>query len=76
MSEKELKIGDAIARLTRALGIRHCPRCEQRRLILNEMRRLGIRETARRLMSIEKNSGDETENVKKIMKELEECCDK
>lgn len=72
---KRIKLGDAIAGLTKALHIPHCPKCEKRRQILNEIQSLGIKETVRRLKGVgESNTNVTSENVKEIMKKLEDCC--
>lgn len=73
---KQIKFGDAIARFTKALHIPHCPKCEKRRQILNEIQNLGIKETVRRLKKVsEINTNNITsKNVKDIMKKLEDCC--
>lgn len=71
-----LKLGDAIAKLTKALHIPHCEKCERRRQILNEIRRLGVKETARKLMALEsKEKSDKPVELKDIIKKLEDCCD-
>jgi hypothetical protein len=76
MNKKQpLKLGDAITKLTKALHIPHCEKCEQRRQILNEIRRLGVKETARKLMALEpKKKSDKSVELKDIMKKLEDCC--
>ena len=51
--KKSFKIGDMIARLTKFLKISHCERCERRRLILNDMGSLGVKETIRRLRDLD-----------------------
>lgn len=51
--KKSFKIGDMIARLTKLLKISHCERCERRRLILNDMGALGVKETIRRLREVD-----------------------
>lgn len=56
-----MRLGDIIANVSHMLGIKHCEKCERRRVILNDLGSVGIRETARRLKSIEK--------------ELNDCCD-
>ncbi|KKW35541.1 MAG: hypothetical protein UY83_C0006G0018 [Candidatus Adlerbacteria bacterium GW2011_GWA1_54_10] len=43
------KLGDAIARVAKILRIPHCQNCEKRRLILNEIQTLGVKETIKRL---------------------------
>ncbi|HEY9583070.1 MAG TPA: hypothetical protein VJK09_02025 [Candidatus Paceibacterota bacterium] len=77
MSEKQsLKLGDAIAKLTKALHIPHCEKCERRRQILNEIRRLGVKETSRKLLTLEsKGKLDKSVVLKNIIKKLEDCCD-
>jgi len=77
MNKKQpLKLGNAIAKLTKVLHIPHCEKCEQRRQILNEVRRLGVKETARKLMVLEsKKKSDKSVELKDIMKKLEDCCD-
>ncbi len=77
MSEKSkgIKLGDAIAGLTKALHIPHCSKCEKRRQILNEIQSLGIKETVRRLKEVNESSINVTsKNVKEIIKKLEDCC--
>lgn len=72
---KRIKLGDAIAGLTKALHIPHCPKCEKRRQILNEIQSLGIKETVRRLREVRESNTDVTsKNVKEIIKKLEDCC--
>jgi len=79
MSKQQLKLGDAIAKLAKALHIPHCPECEQRRLILNEIRTVGVRETVRRLKAVgfsySPNRADKR-SVEDIIQKMEECCDK
>src|SRR3989344_6923510 len=77
MSEeiKRIKFGDAIAGLTKVLHIPHCPKCEKRRQILNDIQSLGIKEVVRRLREVgESNTNVTNKDVKKIMKKLEDCC--
>lgn len=72
---KQIKLGDAIAGLTKVLHIPHCSKCEKRRQILNEIQNLGIKETVRRLREVSDNNTKVTDkNVKEIMKKLEDCC--
>lgn len=50
MLEKHgLKLGDAVAKVTKWLGIRECTPCAARRKILNNARELGWAETIRQL---------------------------
>ena len=37
MTKQKIKLGDAIAKLTKILGIKHCSKCEKRREILNNI---------------------------------------
>ena len=46
---KKLKLGDLIARITKFLHIPHCDNCEKRRVVLNEVGEVGIKETLKRL---------------------------
>ena len=78
MSKQQLKLGDAIAKLAQVLRIPHCPECEQRRLILNEIQKVGVRETVRRLRAVGFSySAKRTDerSVEDIVKKMEECCD-
>ena len=77
--KRQLKLGDAVAKVAKALHIPHCEKCEQRRLILNEIKTLGMRETIKRLRIVglsntKKNSG-ESWSVEEIVKKMEDCCD-
>mgnify|MGYP001574599158 FL=1 len=36
-AQQKLKLGDAIAKITKILHIPHCAKCEKRRQILNEI---------------------------------------
>ena len=80
MSKQQLKLGDAIARLAKVFRIPHCPGCEQRRLILNEIQKVGIQETVRRLkvtgFRASLKRADGASSVEDIVKKMEECCDK
>jgi thermostable 8-oxoguanine DNA glycosylase len=73
--KKQIKLGDAIAGLTKALHIPHCPKCEKRRQILNEIQSLGLKETVHRLRKVgESNTNVTNKDVKEIIKKLEDCC--
>lgn len=77
--KRQFKLGDAIAKIAKTLHIPHCEKCEQRRLILNEIRTLGMKETIRRLKTvglsdIKKKSG-ESWSIEEIVKKMEDCCD-
>ena len=68
-------MGNAIAKLTKVLGIPHCDKCEKRRLILNEIHRLGIKETTRRMMAVEKTANKDQERaLGEVVKKLTDCC--
>jgi len=72
---KRIKFGDAIAGLTKVLHIPHCPKCEKRRQILNDIQSLGIKEVVRRLREVgESNTNVKNKDVKEIMEKLEDCC--
>lgn len=79
MTTQQLKLGDAIAKIAKVLHIPHCEKCEQRRLILNEIRTLGIKETMRRLKAVglsdTKKKLNESWSVEEIVKKMEDCCD-
>lgn len=78
MRKKQLKWGDIIAKLAKLLGIRHCSKCEQRRLILNDIQKVGVKETVRKLravgLSFSKNVADGAWSVEDITKKMEDCC--
>ena len=79
MSKQLLTLGDAIAKLAKVLHIPHCPECEQRRLILNEIQKVGVRETVKRLRAVGSSYSPGTADeraVEDIVKKMEECCDK
>ncbi len=46
---KKLRLGDLIASITKFLHIPHCENCEKRRVVLNEVGKVGIKETLKRL---------------------------
>lgn len=77
---KQLKLGNVIAKIAKVLHIPHCEKCEQRRLILNEIRTLGTRETIKKLKAVgfsnPKEKSDESWSVEEIIKKMEDCCDK
>ncbi|GEM_PF-1671737 len=78
-AKQQLKLGDMVAKLAKALHISHCEKCEQRRLILNEIKILGVREVIKRLRIIKlsntQNSSGESWPVEEIVKKMENCCD-
>ena len=45
-----IQFGDVISKLTKILNIPHCSRCEQRRRILNEAKKFGIKQTIQKLV--------------------------
>lgn len=47
-----LQFGDQFAKLTKAFGITPCSKCEQRRKVLNEIRKRGIKGTLKALKKI------------------------
>lgn len=49
LAKQGIRWGDAVARLTKAFGIKPCSSCEKRRQILNAAREHGIAETLKRL---------------------------
>lgn len=67
-----------IAGLTKAFHIPHCEKCEKRRVILNEIRKRGIRETVRRLKAagVSNVGGGNSRSVEELVKKLSDCCDK
>lgn len=76
-NKHKLRLGDAVARIARALHIPHCEKCEERRLILNEIRTLGLRETIRRLKAVgDSGSGlaDESWSLEETISRMEDCC--
>lgn len=77
--KKQLKLGDAVAKIARVLHIPHCEKCEQRRLILNEIKNLGVKETISKLKAVgfseSKKKSDESWSVEEIVKKMEDCCD-
>lgn len=79
INKQQLKLGDAVAKIAKALHIPHCEKCERRRFILNEIRTLGLRETIRRLKAVglpeSQKSSNEAWSVKEIIKKMEDCCD-
>lgn len=73
--DKQFRLGDIVAQMAKVLHIPHCPKCEKRRQILNEIQNLGMKETIRRLRKVGEGNADVTsKNVKEIMKKLADCC--
>jgi len=78
-TKRPLKLGDAVAKIAKTLHVPHCEKCEQRRLILNEVRALGMKETIKRLKAVglskHKEKSGESWSVEEIIKKMEDCCD-
>lgn len=51
-AETGIRVGDSIAALTKAFGIKPCSKCEQRRRVLNEIKKRGIAGTLKALKDI------------------------
>lgn len=49
MGKYQFKLGDAIAWLAKLLHIPQCENCERRRIILNDIQTVGVKETMKRL---------------------------
>lgn len=49
MNMEKIKLGDIIAKITKFLHIPHCLKCEKRRVILNDVTEVGIKETLKKL---------------------------
>ena len=75
---KQFGLGDMVAKITKALHKPHCEKCEQRRLILNEVKSLGIKETIRKLkaagVSVSPNHSYEKKSMEEIISKLTDCC--
>lgn len=79
-TKPQFKLGDMITRLTKALHIPHCVKCEKRRLILNEIRKLGLRETLKRLKVAgssvpARGKAPSKQSLEDLVHKLEDCCD-
>lgn len=76
--KRQFRLGDMVAKMAKALHIPHCDRCEQRRLILNEVRSSGIRETIRKLravgFSVSPKHSNEKKSIEEIISRLTDCC--
>ncbi len=70
----KIKFGDTIAKLTKILGIPHCAKCEKRRLILNEIQSIGLKETVRRMAAVDKDVKREKRALKEAVNKLTDCC--
>ncbi len=78
--KRQLRLGDTVRKIAKALHIPHCEKCEQRRLILNEVRSLGVRETIRKLravgFSVSSKRSLEKKSIEEIISKLTDCCKK
>ncbi|MEK7063029.1 MAG: hypothetical protein AAB861_00830 [Patescibacteria group bacterium] len=74
--DKTFKLGDAIAKLAKTFHLSHCAKCERRRLILNEIQKVGIKETLRRLRTagLDKSSKNQKKSIEEIINKLTDCC--
>lgn len=76
--QQQFKLGNMIAKMAKALHIPHCDKCEQRRLILNEVRSLGIGETIRKLRTVgfspSSKRSDEKKSIEEVISKLTDCC--
>ena len=69
---KSIKLGNMIAGLTKVLRISHCDKCEQRRVILNEIQKIGLKETVKRMRAI--GNIPKNEDLKDVIAKLTDCC--
>ena len=67
-----------IAKLTKVLNIPHCEKCEKRRMILNEIQKVGVKETVRRLKAIGVSAREDgrLHTVGDLVKKFDDCCGK
>lgn len=76
--KQQIKLGDMVAQMAKALHIPHCEKCEQRRLILNAVQSLGLKETVRKLravgVSVSPKVSDEKKSMEEIISKLTDCC--
>ncbi len=70
----KIKLGDTIAKLAKILGIPHCPKCEKRRLILNEIQKIGLKETVKKMAAVDGDIKKENQALKEVVNELLDCC--
>ena len=70
----KIKLGDIIAKLAKILNIPHCPKCEKRRLILNEIQKIGLKETVKRMAAVDMNTERESQTLKEVVNKLTDCC--
>lgn len=69
---KQFRLGDAVAKLAKILHIPHCEKCERRRLILNKIQELGVKETVKKLKAV--GVKDNNWSVEDIVEKLNDCC--
>jgi len=70
----KIKLGDIIAKLAKILNIPHCPKCEKRRLILNEIQKIGLKATVKRMAAVDMNTERESQTLKEVVNKLTDCC--
>ncbi len=67
-----------VAKMAKALHIPHCDKCEQRRLILNEVKSLGIGETIKKLRAVgfspPSKRALEKKSIEEVIRKLTDCC--
>lgn len=77
-NKQQFKLGDMVGKIAKALHIPHCEKCEQRRLILNEVKSLGIGETIKKLravgLSVSSNGSNEKKSIEEVISKLTDCC--
>ncbi|MFH0803999.1 MAG: hypothetical protein V1896_00125 [Candidatus Zambryskibacteria bacterium] len=73
---ESLKLGNAIAKLAKTFHIPHCAKCERRRLILNEIQKVGIKETLKRMKAVglRDSSKNQKKSVEEVISKLVDCC--
>ena len=70
----KIKLGDIIAKLAKILNIPHCPKCEKRRLILNEIQKIELKATVKRMAAVDMNTERESQTLKEVVNKLTDCC--
>ena len=70
----KIKLGDIIAKLAKILNIPHCPKCEKRRLILNEIQKIGLKAKVKRMAAVDMNTERESQTLKEVVNKLTDCC--
>lgn len=78
IAKRQFKLGNMVAKIAKALHVSHCDKCEQRRLILNEVGSLGIRETIKKLRAVgffvSPKHSNEKKSIEEIISRLKDCC--